>query len=114
MEKNKYEGKQTIDCTPTWEGILPLLLDLNQNDKLEVRKTALAELNRMAKIADQYVLLQNKEKNIKAIFDSEMWELHDENGPIYTEGGFTSLQLAEEYAKENGYRIISFEGLDKD
>jgi hypothetical protein len=45
----------TIDMTPTWEGILPLLLVLYESrDKIR-RETALSELRRMAKIADAYV-----------------------------------------------------------
>lgn len=51
MEK-KYE---TIDMTPTWEGLLRWYLEIYENGDREGRKTALQELTRMAKIADLYV-----------------------------------------------------------
>lgn len=52
--KNKkilYEGKmvEVEDCTPTWEGILPLLLEM-----FERSPDAREELNRMARAADSY------------------------------------------------------------
>ena len=44
--------KQTIDLTPTWSNILPLLiLGIQEGDY----KTAKEELERMAAIADKYV-----------------------------------------------------------
>jgi hypothetical protein len=46
--KNEVE---TIEETPTWEGLLPLFLAAAENGS----KPALAELQRMAKLADLYV-----------------------------------------------------------
>ena len=43
-----------IDMTPTWEGILPLLLTLLENANAEGKHTAKTELMKMAKLADAY------------------------------------------------------------
>jgi hypothetical protein len=52
-----------MDLTPTWQEILPVLLELHANaTTYEAKKTAFAELNRMAKIADRLVAMQ-KESN---------------------------------------------------
>ena len=47
--------EKTIDVTPTWEGIMPMLLVLYTNGNPQGRKDAEAELRRMAKLADLYV-----------------------------------------------------------
>ena len=47
--------KKTVDLTPTWQGILPALLNLLQSDNLKSRQTAESELRRMAGLADGYV-----------------------------------------------------------
>jgi hypothetical protein len=49
---------QTIDCTPTWSGILPVLVALIQNPK--TNKDGMIELKRMAEIADAYVAEKKK------------------------------------------------------
>jgi hypothetical protein len=51
---------QTIDCTPTWSNVLPILLELVQNPK--TRKDATIELERMAQTADAYVASQKEKK----------------------------------------------------
>lgn len=51
---------RTIDITPTWVGILPLLLLCFENGG-ETRETARAELIRMAKIADAAVAASKAE-----------------------------------------------------
>lgn len=43
----------TIDLTPTWVGVLPLLLAAYSEGTPHGRQLAYAELLRMAKIADQ-------------------------------------------------------------
>jgi hypothetical protein len=44
---------ETVNITPTWEGILPVLLTLAiEGDTGEARETARQELRRMAKLAD--------------------------------------------------------------
>jgi hypothetical protein len=53
---------KTIDLTPTWEGILPALLAIIQNGKTEGRAIALAELRRMAQLADAYVAERKAEQ----------------------------------------------------
>ena len=50
--KNEVE---TIEQTPTWEGLLPLYLMSYENGKSSGRAASLAELQRMAKLADLYV-----------------------------------------------------------
>jgi hypothetical protein len=44
----------TIDVTPTWKGILPLLLAAIENGTAKGRASAMTELNRMADLADKY------------------------------------------------------------
>lgn len=51
---------KTIDCTPTWEEILPMLIRLLNSDKTEARQCAHDELLKMAKIADHYNKLVKK------------------------------------------------------
>ena len=50
------------DCTPTWEGLLPLMLDIvsNKNSSNVVLDTVKSEFKRMAKCADQYNELAKK------------------------------------------------------
>lgn len=47
--------KAIIDMTPTWLGILPLLLAALENGTAEGRNAAMTELRRMAQLADRYV-----------------------------------------------------------
>jgi hypothetical protein len=49
---------QTVDVTPTWQGILPVLLTLLQSENLQTRDIAESELRRMAGLADGYVEVQ--------------------------------------------------------
>jgi len=46
---------QTVDLTPTWQGILPALLDLLKSDNPKSRQLAESELRRMAGLADGYI-----------------------------------------------------------
>ena len=46
---------QTVDVTPTWQGILPALLNLLQSDNPKSRQLAESELRRMAGLADGYI-----------------------------------------------------------
>jgi hypothetical protein len=56
-----YYPVKTIDCTPTWEGILRLLLVLVEDGNIEGRNQAKAELIRMAKAADLHNEQMKKE-----------------------------------------------------
>jgi len=49
----------TIDCTPTWSGILSALLALIEDGNPQGRSKAVQELRNMAKVADMYVELHN-------------------------------------------------------
>lgn len=60
---DKYKGLQTIDCTPTWSGILPALLNVLENGTEEGKKVVYVELKRMAEIADKYVEYQKSINN---------------------------------------------------
>lgn len=47
---------QTIDMTPSWASLVPLLVELAANATTsEARKTGFSELLRMARLADTYV-----------------------------------------------------------
>tara|TARA_R100000656_G_scaffold123943_1_gene101108 strand:+ start:265 stop:474 length:210 start_codon:yes stop_codon:yes gene_type:complete len=46
----------TIDCTPTWRGILPaLLLIYTEAETVKARAEAFDELVKMASLADRFV-----------------------------------------------------------
>lgn len=51
-------GVQTIDMTPSWEGILPYLLTILRDGTIEGQRLATEELRRMAKLADRHVETQ--------------------------------------------------------
>ncbi len=46
---------ETVEMAPTWEGLLPIYLMSYENGKSSGRAASLAELQRMAKLADLYV-----------------------------------------------------------
>jgi hypothetical protein len=46
-----------IDCTPTWRGILPVLLLLITDANAKGQAEAREELQRMADLADRYVAI---------------------------------------------------------
>jgi hypothetical protein len=48
-------GPQYIDVTPTWEQSVNIFVLLIENGDTKGRATAIAELKRMARIADAYV-----------------------------------------------------------
>lgn len=65
---NEKEIVGTVDCTPSWEGILPYMLEVYYNTRKrseshflssqednESLKNIRHEFNRMAKIADKYI-----------------------------------------------------------
>ena len=57
---------ETIDCTPTWEAVLPILLMVyRDSETTEGRNTARAELVRMAKLADAFVAGNNSKAGAK-------------------------------------------------
>lgn len=57
------ETVETIDLTPTWEGILPGLIDMAVNGtSFETRSTAAIELRKMARLADAYVAEKKAER----------------------------------------------------
>ena len=53
---------ETIDCTPTWESVLNLLLSAYQNKNALIKKQAIIELTRMAQTADAYVASAKQKK----------------------------------------------------
>jgi hypothetical protein len=54
--KTLYKGKmvRTLDLTPTWKQVLPILLEGLKSERQEARDASLHELNRMAEICDAY------------------------------------------------------------
>ena len=46
---------KTVDLTPTWQDILPALLNLLQSDNPKSRQLAESEIRRMAGLADGYI-----------------------------------------------------------
>jgi hypothetical protein len=53
------------DVTPTWEGLLPMMLEMASNENPEGRKVAREELVRMAKAADAYNVMVKEQNNEK-------------------------------------------------
>ncbi len=66
---------ETIDATPTWEGILPLYIAGIESGSFEGVKNATEELRRMARLADLYVAAE-KERNLTWSMDNypPKWE----------------------------------------
>lgn len=59
------DTERTVDLTPAWQGVLPLLLMARQDGETEsTRKTADEELRHMAVVADEAIAL---EKDIEAL-----------------------------------------------
>jgi len=78
-----FEGKEviveTVDCSPTWSGMLSVLLELQANGTTaESRKVARGELARMAKIADEYNKLA-KEQEDKITISWSIVDVHGRN-----------------------------------
>lgn len=58
---------ESIDLTPTWEGIVIQLAEVYSNaDTLKSRRFAEDELLRMARLADSYVKLRKDSVNFDA------------------------------------------------
>lgn len=75
-------NKTTIDCTPTWTGILNWYLAVLQDGNDKGKDTAKKELFRMAQIADNYVAIQPKVialvEHISAMHDDAYLTKHPE------------------------------------
>lgn len=48
----------TVNITPTWKGVLPVLMAVLEHGTDEGKRQAREELTRMAEAADQYNALQ--------------------------------------------------------
>lgn len=48
---------QTIDITPTWESLAPVMIDIIKNPDASFQSTKIAkeELLKMARVADKYI-----------------------------------------------------------
>lgn len=59
-----YKGKmvEAIDMTPTWESVLPLLLDNMRSENPATVKNAIIELYRLAQFADKVIAENKKNK----------------------------------------------------
>jgi hypothetical protein len=53
---------QTIDVTPSWEGVLPYLITIIENGSFEGHRLAREELHRMARLADLAVRMKKEGK----------------------------------------------------
>ncbi len=61
----KYKGKmvETVDITPTWQGVLPVYLEALEDGPEAARKPAREEIRRMAKALDD-IIKRKKERTI--------------------------------------------------
>jgi hypothetical protein len=48
-------GIKTMDCTPTWEALLPAIISLIESGGPNAKQVAKEELQKMARTADEYV-----------------------------------------------------------
>lgn len=66
---------KTIDMTPTWESLLPVMLAVLENGSFDAKRDIRSELNRMAKAADMQVAAE-KERNLTWSMDNypPKWE----------------------------------------
>ena len=53
---------EEIDATPTWEAVLPLILEILRSGSEYAKAQAREELLRMAKLADKYVAAERETK----------------------------------------------------
>lgn len=64
----------TIDLTPTWTGVLPILIAGIENGTAEGRKIAIDELSRMARAADAVkdskAAIEQADKTADALFEA--------------------------------------------
>jgi len=60
---------KTIDMTPTWESLLPVMLAVLENGSLESKRDIRSELQRMAHAADLQVKLE-KDRNLSWATDN--------------------------------------------
>jgi len=67
VRKSRMKAVGTIDVTPTWQGILPTLVALIERGDYKGKKAAVSELNKVAKLADEVIMLkkQGKLKELK-------------------------------------------------
>ena len=54
MPKEEEKKVEYIDLTPTWEGIVPILLQILEYGDEKGKDFPIGEIKRMAKIADKY------------------------------------------------------------
>ena len=55
MTDNNKVGVETIDLTPTWSALLPVMFEVLEHGTPKSRDEIRGELRRMAQIADLYV-----------------------------------------------------------
>ncbi len=53
-QQHQEEAGEVILVTPTWEGVLPMLLAVMRDGTAEGRRSAAGELRRMAQAADRF------------------------------------------------------------
>ncbi len=96
---------KTIDCTPTWSAVLPVLLEVMINGKEEGKKASREELEKMARTADLAVKLNKEATNeIFAVF------VEDGNTEFNIDfyGIFSSFEKAEKAVLDWAGRNICF------
>lgn len=81
----------TIDLTPTWSGVLDLLLVAYTEGTVEGQRHAITELRRMAKAADAYAAMRDSERKAAAA------RIHRERAVAMDEWERNSRCAAEDY-----------------
>jgi hypothetical protein len=58
-------SKQTFDCTPTWQALLPAIISLIESGGPNASQVAKEELQKMAVAADKYNSLVKSEGSVQ-------------------------------------------------
>ena len=84
-------NQQTVDLTPTWEGLIPMLAHVAVNgDTEQARRAAMHELLKLARIVDQHIAqlkaLEAEEEHRIATADATHFERSLAQSPTRDDG----------------------------
>lgn len=104
----RIEGKRTIDATPTWAGIMPVLIAVIENGTTEGRNNAVAEIMRLARAADSYIAADKANAKQRATgYQAVIWAQDRAGNPVtilLTEGRRTYSQRMSQRPKSRARR----------
>lgn len=96
----RIEGKRTIDATPTWAGLMPVLIAVIENGTTEGRDNAIAEIMQLAEAADTYIAADKaRAAQIGQKYQAIIWTKDREGQPV-------TVQLVEGTAQDVAAYIL--------